>query len=104
MSRRSSVPAYTHHRASGQARVRIAGRDVYLGLYGSAESRERYARIIAERAVEPVSDPRFKRPTKPNLLNRRSLTHPSPVISTSSSTSQTIDYQSDGLASMVKSN
>ena len=56
MSRRSSVPADTYHRASGQARVRIAGRDIYLGLYGSAESRERYARIIAERAVEPVSD------------------------------------------------
>ena len=56
MSRRSSVPAYTHHRSSGQARVRLDGRDVYLGPYGSTESRERYARIIAERAVEPVSD------------------------------------------------
>ncbi|MEI8381447.1 MAG: hypothetical protein WCJ09_15070 [Planctomycetota bacterium] len=53
MSRRSSLPSYTHHRASGQARVRIAGRDIYLGLYGSPESHERYARLIAERAVEP---------------------------------------------------
>ncbi len=55
MTRRSVVPTYTHHRASGQARVRLHGRDVYFGLYGSAESRERYARLIAERAVEPQS-------------------------------------------------
>ena len=51
MSRRSSVPAYTLHRASGQARVRINGQDVYLGLHGSTESHERYARLIAERAA-----------------------------------------------------
>ena len=63
MSRRSSVPAYTHHRASGQARVRIAGRDVYLGPYGSAESRERYARLIAERAVDPQPANQFPAPS-----------------------------------------
>ena len=51
MSRRSSVPAYTLHRASGQARVRINGHDAYLGSHGSAESHERYARLIAERAA-----------------------------------------------------
>ena len=57
MSRRSSLPSYTHHRASGQARVRISGRDIYLGLYGSPESHERYARLIAERAVVPRHTP-----------------------------------------------
>lgn len=51
MSRRTSIPAYTLHRASGQARVRIHGLDVYLGLHGSAESHERYARLISERAA-----------------------------------------------------
>lgn len=42
----SRVPKYRRH-ASGQARVTIDGRDVYLGLYGSPESRRRYAEVIA---------------------------------------------------------
>lgn len=45
---RAKIPAYTLHRASGQAVVRIAGKDYYLGRYGSAESREAYQRRIAE--------------------------------------------------------
>ena len=40
-------PAYTRH-ATGQARVRIAGKDHYLGKYGSKESHEEYARLIAQ--------------------------------------------------------
>ncbi|MBM4074124.1 MAG: site-specific integrase, partial [Planctomycetes bacterium] len=48
MSRRSSVPSYTLHRPSGQARVRIGGRDIYLGPHNSQESLERYAKLIAE--------------------------------------------------------
>ena len=41
-------PAYQHHKASGQARVRINGRDHYLGPHGSPESRERYQDLVAE--------------------------------------------------------
>lgn len=41
-------PAYSHHKPSGQARVRYQGRDHYLGPYGSRESREAYSRLIAE--------------------------------------------------------
>jgi integrase len=41
-------PAYSLHKPSGQARVRSEGRDYYLGTYGSRESREAYARLIAE--------------------------------------------------------
>src|SRR5262245_51462507 len=42
------VPSYCHHKASGRAVVRLDGRDHYLGPYGSPESHERYARLIAE--------------------------------------------------------
>jgi hypothetical protein len=41
-------PSYLLHRPSGQARCRINGEDVYLGLFGSPESRERYDNLIAE--------------------------------------------------------
>ena len=39
-------PAYQHHKASGQARVRIDGKDHYLGPWGSDESRAEYERLI----------------------------------------------------------
>lgn len=47
MGRPKGVPKYLRHKASGQAVVRIDGRDVYLGVYGSPESRKRYAEEIA---------------------------------------------------------
>ena len=43
-----SKPGYLHHKPTGQARVRIDGKDHYLGPYGSPESRERYEDLIAE--------------------------------------------------------
>lgn len=42
------VPSYRRHKASGQAVVRLAGRDIYLGKHGSAASREAYQRFAAE--------------------------------------------------------
>ena len=39
---------YRLHKATGQAVVRLDGRDIYLGKYGSAASREAYQRIVAE--------------------------------------------------------
>ncbi len=39
-------PAYTLRKATGQARVRIDGKDHYLGPYGSEESRDRYDELI----------------------------------------------------------
>ncbi|MEZ6050768.1 MAG: hypothetical protein R3C02_05145 [Planctomycetaceae bacterium] len=47
MPKRSTPPKYARH-SSGQARVRISGRVIYLGPYGSPESREKYAREIAD--------------------------------------------------------
>lgn len=43
------VPNYRLHKPSGQARVIINGQHVYLGKFGSAESWEKYHRIVAER-------------------------------------------------------
>ncbi len=48
MLRKSKVPSYCLHKASGQAVVRINGRDHYLGLYGTDESYAEYSRLIAE--------------------------------------------------------
>lgn len=47
MSRRSTQPVYSFHKASGQAKVRIRNRDYYLGPYDSPESRKAYDAIIA---------------------------------------------------------
>ena len=40
---RKSIPSVVHHKPTGQARVRIAGKDFYLGRYGSKEARAAYA-------------------------------------------------------------
>jgi hypothetical protein len=45
---KNKIPSYLPHAPSGQARVRVNGRDVYLGPYGSSESKQAYARFIAE--------------------------------------------------------
>ena len=48
MSNRSPrIPSYRRH-ATGQAFVQIRGERIYLGKYGSDESKERYNRIVAE--------------------------------------------------------
>jgi len=38
--------AYVHHKASGQARLRINDKDHYLGVFGSAESHLLYEEVI----------------------------------------------------------
>jgi integrase len=42
------VPSYRLHKPTGQAVVRLDGRDHYLGKFNSPESHERYHRLIAE--------------------------------------------------------
>lgn len=41
-------PKYSLHKATGQARVRINGKPIYLGPHGSEESRRRYDEVVAE--------------------------------------------------------
>lgn len=46
--RPGKVPGYCLHRASDPVVCRIGGRDHYLGPYGSPESQDAYARLLAE--------------------------------------------------------
>ncbi len=46
MPRTKGIPAYCLHKPTGQARVRIDGKDVYLGPHGSEESKQKYERIV----------------------------------------------------------
>ena len=41
-------PAYREHKPSGQARVIVDGKHVYLGRYGSEESKKEYERIAKD--------------------------------------------------------
>lgn len=45
---RSPIPKMTHHKASRQAVVRLAGKDHYLGPWGSTIARAEYDRLVAE--------------------------------------------------------
>ena len=47
MSKRK-VPAYSLHKPTGQARVRLNGRDVYLGRHGTKVSKDKYRQLISE--------------------------------------------------------
>jgi integrase len=67
MPRKSSVPSYRLHKASGQARTIVNGRHIYLGKFGSPESREQYARILAETAL-PAGIPSPNRSDSQRLL------------------------------------
>lgn len=53
---RQKKPGYWSHKPSGQAYVRIDGKDHYLGPYGSAESRDRYDEIVREWTVNQSAD------------------------------------------------
>jgi hypothetical protein len=52
-----SVPKYRHHKGSGQAFVQVHGHRHYLGKWDSPQSKERYARFVAELAVSPTPQP-----------------------------------------------
>ena len=56
--RRKKPPSYRLHKASGQAVVTINGKDRYLGTHGTQESRELYARVIAEESNDNATAPR----------------------------------------------
>ena len=61
---RNKIPSYLLHQQSGQARVRIHGRDIYLGPFGTPESKEAYASLIAEHFANEnygvVKDPKVE--------------------------------------------
>jgi integrase len=42
------IPSYRRHRPTGQAVVTVDGKDLYLGLWGTATSKSEYDRLIGE--------------------------------------------------------
>src|SRR5262245_56130315 len=66
-SEKPRVPSYRHHKATGQARVTIEGRDHYLGKFGTAESRARYQRLIVAFLAGATVDADTHRPSPPML-------------------------------------
>jgi hypothetical protein len=52
-SRSPNVPKCRHYRPKDLAVVRIDGRDLYLGKYGSEESREKYRRLVWQWSCNP---------------------------------------------------
>jgi hypothetical protein len=46
MPRQHRIPSYCHNRASDQAYVHINGKDIYLGRFGSEESKAAYKTIV----------------------------------------------------------
>src|SRR5687768_11531589 len=51
------APKPFHHKASGQAAVKIRGRFHYLGKHGSKAAAEEYQRIIRDVWGKPVNEP-----------------------------------------------
>jgi len=56
MSKGVRLPPYSRH-ARGSAKVRIAGKDFYLGRYDTPESRQRYERLLAEWVAQGTPKP-----------------------------------------------
>lgn len=79
MARKPNVfPSYLLHKQSGQARVRIDGRDHLLGEYGSESSRVAYGELIAKISGGIPIDP-FK-PSKRGRLPRNESSDPGPSV------------------------
>lgn len=79
MARKPNVfPSYLLHKQSGQARVRINGRDYLLGPFGSDESRIEYGRLIANLGagipIDPIAD------SKRGRLPRNESDDPGPSV------------------------
>ena len=65
---RARSPSLVHHKPTGQARVRLNGRDFYCGKFGSPESLVRYQELLAQHTAGtiPKSKPRVVKPLPRN--------------------------------------
>ena len=66
-------PGYCRHKPTNQAYVNLGGKVIYLGEYGSEQSRERYNRLKAEwllnRHAEKFQPKANKGPTVADVCN-----------------------------------
>lgn len=75
------IPKMTHHRARNQAVVRLAGRDIYLGPWGSKEAKTAYQRALAEHL-----DAHLAGKTAVDRVAAVPATMPTPVVQAAGST------------------
>jgi integrase len=78
MARRASgsVPGLQHHKATGQGKVHLSGRDFYCGKWGTPSCKAAYDRLIAEW----LSNGR-RRPVEGGPASRKASRHsPEPVV------------------------
>lgn len=73
MARPKGIPGYLHHKASGRAFVRINGTDIYLGFYGTPESKAEYDRILKEWLANDRQIPVKSNQTVPVTVDRLCL-------------------------------
>jgi hypothetical protein len=64
----SQLPAYCHHKQSGQAIVYVNGRQIVLGTYNSAASRQKYNAIVGESGSRTAGRWSPLRSTSPSLI------------------------------------
>lgn len=60
MTKRASLPKIHRHK-TGQARVRIEGKDYYLGAYGSEEAETRYRELVGKHLLAAAESPPKRR-------------------------------------------
>jgi integrase len=64
---RFQIPKYRLHKPTGLAVVRLTGRDVYLGPYGTPESEARYEAVVADWLKSDRKPPARPNRTKPTV-------------------------------------
>lgn len=55
--KKNAVPVLYHHKPSGQAKTRVNGVEVYLGVWGSKEADDAFKRLVAEYLATPAAPP-----------------------------------------------
>lgn len=60
-------PSVLHHKPTNQDRIRVNGKDYYLGVHGSPEARAEYARLVTLLVSEGKAGAAEKRPEAPGL-------------------------------------
>jgi hypothetical protein len=64
------MPKYRLHKGSGQALLQINGHRIYLGKYGTAESKQKYRRIMAQWLEQQATRRPVVNPTNLKLAKR----------------------------------
>ncbi len=67
---KTTVPAYRHHKATNRAVVYVDRREIYLGVYGSPESRQKYAELVSRLTGGDPLESSSRTPASPAPIQR----------------------------------